>query len=77
MGLAAMEPDLLALIRRAMQIQQDCQMDYEWDFAETYRRMCRHMEDSGTKVGVAKMFDYLSELDPSELTEYEQSQESL
>lgn len=68
-----MEPDLLALIRRAMQIQQDCQWEYDWDFAETYRRMCRHMEDSGIKLGVAKMFDYLSELDPSELTEYEQT----
>lgn len=69
------EPDLQALIRRAMQIQQDCWMDYEWDFAETYRRMCRHMEDSHVKLGVAKVFDYLSELDPAELTEYEQRQD--
>jgi hypothetical protein len=72
-----LEPDLYAIIRRSMQIAQDCQEAYEWDFSETYRRMCRHMEDSGTKVGVAKMFDYLSELDPSELTEYEQPLESL
>jgi len=45
-------------------------MDYEWDFAETYRRMCRHMEASGIKPGVRHMFDYLDELDPAELTEY-------
>lgn len=70
-----MESDLEALIRRAMQIQQDCFMDYDWDFAETYRRMCRHMNDSGIKPGIAKTLDYLSELDPSELTEYEQAQD--
>ena len=76
MVMDAMEPEILALIRRAMQIQQDCQLDYDWDFAETYRRMCLHMHDSGIKLGVAKIFDYLSELDPSELTEYEQKMET-
>lgn len=69
-GTDAMESDLEALVRRSMLIQQDCWMDYEWDFAETYRRMCRHMEASGIKPGVRHMFDYLDELDPAELTEY-------
>ena len=66
-----MEPDIYAIIRRSMQIAQDCQEAYEWDFAETYRRVCRHMEDSQHKGGVAKTYDYLSELDPCELTDYE------
>jgi hypothetical protein len=71
MGTAAMEPDLYAIIRRVMQIQQDCYMDYEWDFAETYGRLCRHMKAQDHKPGVAKTFDLLDSLDPAELQEYE------
>lgn len=71
MVMDAMEPELYAIIRRAMQIQQDCYMDYEWDFAETYERLCRHMKAQEHKTGVAKTFDLLDSLDPAELQEYE------